>query len=225
MILDCSICGENATITSMFESQLNLENSLSNNNSKQSSLELDEKYRIQVSEYDEICKNNINHILLDVRNEIQYHMLSLQRYQQLYEEEVNQGNDVRYIKPVRNSSSIIINIPLSKLLNGQVLQTLLDSNNNNNNNGSSINPNKNSHVVKLISLRNKGDLIKEENNIENTNNNNNVSELPIYVLCRRGVDSILATKLLLSLGFKDIYNINGGITSWKDEVDPSFPCY
>jgi rhodanese-related sulfurtransferase len=230
MELDCNVCGDNATITSMLGSQVNLENSLSNN-SKQSSLELDEIYRIQVSEYDEICKNNINHILLDVRNEIQYEMLSLQRYQQLYDEEVNQGHDVRYIKPVRNSCSLIINIPLSKLLNGQVLQTLIDSNNNNNNNNnnrSCINSNNNSNIEKLISLRYKVDLMKEEKNIFNFNentNNSNFSELPIYVLCRRGIDSVSATQLLISQGFKNIYNINGGITAWKDEVDNSFPSY
>ena len=47
----------------------------------------------------------------------------------------------------------------------------------------------------------------------------------LYCVCRRGHDSILATQLLLQLGFQNVYNVKGGLTAWKDTVDPAFPMY
>jgi rhodanese-related sulfurtransferase len=52
------------------------------------------------------------------------------------------------------------------------------------------------------------------------------SDIPsLYCVCRRGNDSILATQLLLQLGFQNVYNVKGGLTAWKDTVDPAFPMY
>ena len=52
------------------------------------------------------------------------------------------------------------------------------------------------------------------------------SDIPnLYCVCRRGHDSILATQLLLQLGFQNVYNVEGGLTAWKDTVDPVFPMY
>ena len=52
------------------------------------------------------------------------------------------------------------------------------------------------------------------------------SDIPnLYCVCRRGHDSILATQLLLQLGFQNVYNVKGGLTAWKDTVDPAFPMY
>ena len=47
----------------------------------------------------------------------------------------------------------------------------------------------------------------------------------IYVLCRRGMDSVTATKFLLEHGFTNVFNIRGGLTAWRDSVDPLFPLY
>ena len=59
------------------------------------------------------------------------------------------------------------------------------------------------------------------------------TSLPVYVICRRGNDSVKATQLLRSLSSTDdiksdepkIYNVEGGLNAWHDEVDSSFPRY
>ena len=58
--------------------------------------------------------------------------------------------------------------------------------------------------------------------------------LPVFVMCRRGIDSVRAVKLIqehlsqteLSPGSDSgIFNVAGGLWSWKRYVDPSFPQY
>jgi len=48
---------------------------------------------------------------------------------------------------------------------------------------------------------------------------------PVYVLCKRGNDSILATKFLLKNGVTCVFNIDGGLLAWSKNVDPNFPTY
>jgi len=51
-------------------------------------------------------------------------------------------------------------------------------------------------------------------------------DFPIYVMCRRGIASVAATKLLLNQGgFKNVKNVDGGVTEWKKSVDSDFPTY
>jgi len=63
-------------------------------------------------------------------------------------------------------------------------------------------------------------------------------QLPVYVLCRRGVDSVTATQLLTtqlhSLDPKQekggvdgagVYNVEGGLNAWRADVDPYLPEY
>lgn len=52
-----------------------------------------------------------------------------------------------------------------------------------------------------------------------------VNEIPIYTVCRRGIDSTVAARLFLKEGFSSVYNLIGGLTAWKEEVDPNFPMY
>lgn len=48
---------------------------------------------------------------------------------------------------------------------------------------------------------------------------------PVYCLCRRGIASIEATKKLSKLlPSSNVYNIKGGLNSWKT-IDPLFPMY
>ena len=47
---------------------------------------------------------------------------------------------------------------------------------------------------------------------------------PVFVLCRRGNDSRRATQELLDRGL-DARNVNGGLESWRKDVDPAFPSY
>jgi adenylyltransferase/sulfurtransferase len=47
----------------------------------------------------------------------------------------------------------------------------------------------------------------------------------IVVLCRSGVRSAHAVRLLREAGFRKAYNLEGGILAWSDEVDPTTPKY
>ena len=49
--------------------------------------------------------------------------------------------------------------------------------------------------------------------------------LPIYVLCRRGVDSETASAFLVENGLDYVFNITGGLVAWSNDVDASFPIY
>ena len=48
---------------------------------------------------------------------------------------------------------------------------------------------------------------------------------PIYVLCRRGADSRVATAELLKLGYSKACNVIGGLDAWRLSIDPEFPSY
>ena len=45
-------------------------------------------------------------------------------------------------------------------------------------------------------------------------------DIPIFVYCRSGVRSGRTANILKSLGFKEIYNLSGGIRSWKGKELP-----
>jgi len=55
------------------------------------------------------------------------------------------------------------------------------------------------------------------------------AELPqdrdVVLHCRSGVRSAKALQFLQTLGFKRVWNLDGGILAWSDEVDPSVPKY
>ena len=50
-------------------------------------------------------------------------------------------------------------------------------------------------------------------------------EVNVYTICRRGVASQKAAKLLVDWGFKNVYNIAGGLERWQKDVDGNFPIY
>ena len=55
-------------------------------------------------------------------------------------------------------------------------------------------------------------------------------KLPIYCVCRRGIASADATIILNEakvsrLGIHSVFNVKGGLDSWRTSVDPSFPRY
>jgi adenylyltransferase/sulfurtransferase len=47
----------------------------------------------------------------------------------------------------------------------------------------------------------------------------------IVLQCKGGTRSARALKLLQEAGFEKLWNLDGGITAWADEVDPSVPKY
>ena len=50
-------------------------------------------------------------------------------------------------------------------------------------------------------------------------------ELPIAFLCHHGVSSRQAAEHFRSLGFHDVYNVEGGIDAWSQQIDSRVPRY
>jgi adenylyltransferase/sulfurtransferase len=47
----------------------------------------------------------------------------------------------------------------------------------------------------------------------------------VVLQCRSGARSAKAYKLLEKFGYKKIYNLEGGILKWAEEIDTSMPTY
>jgi rhodanese-related sulfurtransferase len=47
----------------------------------------------------------------------------------------------------------------------------------------------------------------------------------IIVMCRSGNSATTACKLLTEKGFKNVFNLKGGINEWAQKIDPSLPVY
>jgi adenylyltransferase/sulfurtransferase len=50
-------------------------------------------------------------------------------------------------------------------------------------------------------------------------------EQPIVVHCHSGQRSAQAVRLLQQRGFSNVYNLDGGIDAWSDQIDPTVPKY
>jgi adenylyltransferase/sulfurtransferase len=50
-------------------------------------------------------------------------------------------------------------------------------------------------------------------------------ERPIVVHCHSGRRSAEAVRLLQQRGFANVYNLEGGIDAWSDQIDPTVPKY
>eukprot|EP00823_Brevimastigomonas_motovehiculus_P005173 TRINITY_DN364_c1_g4_i1.p1 TRINITY_DN364_c1_g4~~TRINITY_DN364_c1_g4_i1.p1 ORF type:complete len:539 (+),score=96.55 TRINITY_DN364_c1_g4_i1:120-1736(+) len=66
------------------------------------------------------------------------------------------------------------------------------------------------------------------------NTSSSSTRIPVFVICRRGVDSVRASSLLRDLQQKDsffaekisfIHNVEGGLLSWSKRIDSTFPIY
>ncbi|MBC7914832.1 MAG: rhodanese-like domain-containing protein [Pyrinomonadaceae bacterium] len=51
------------------------------------------------------------------------------------------------------------------------------------------------------------------------------TDKPVIVQCRSGKRSAAAIAQLQTLGFDNLYNLEGGILAWKEKYDPSMPVY
>ncbi len=47
----------------------------------------------------------------------------------------------------------------------------------------------------------------------------------VVIYCRSGVRSAEACKILQKEGFQNVKNLQGGILSWSEEIDPTIPQY
>ena len=50
-------------------------------------------------------------------------------------------------------------------------------------------------------------------------------QIPVYVLCHHGNRSAQATMWLIKQGYKNIFNVSGGIDAYARKVDPSVGIY
>ena len=65
-----------------------------------------------------------------------------------------------------------------------------------------------------------------QSNIDMVDKLSNNGELPVYCLCRRGIASAAAVRVIQESKYKGkVYNIEGGLTSWVQSVDTEFPQY
>lgn len=53
------------------------------------------------------------------------------------------------------------------------------------------------------------------------------AEPAVFVLCRRGIDSVTVTQLLFNSGAlgASVFNVEGGLTAWSQQVDTTFAMY
>ena len=52
-----------------------------------------------------------------------------------------------------------------------------------------------------------------------------LGEKELVVMCRSGARSQSVAEFLNQWGFGDVFNLNGGILAWSEQVDPSVPRY
>ena len=50
-------------------------------------------------------------------------------------------------------------------------------------------------------------------------------DTPLVFYCHHGPRSQQAADFFCSHGFRNVYNLDGGIDAWSAEVDPSVPRY
>jgi adenylyltransferase/sulfurtransferase len=69
--------------------------------------------------------------------------------------------------------------------------------------------------------------LKDKINIEQIEALSNSGSKPIYCLCRRGIASAEAVRILSERlpSQYSVYNIKGGLNTWMSDIDPSFPMY
>lgn len=241
-----------------------------------------EDLQISIEEYNKVFLNDKKHVLLDVRNNTQYGMLSFEWYNDVRKRRnINSGIDNGNNSNIDGSNSDnadvgrdnnsnnnsdnnnsgvninsdtihncnIIHIPLAELklivkdsdqLHILSSQLLLSGCKEIGNGSSSAGDNSSSSIGKC-DINN--DNIKDNSNNDNSNNNgindntnnnnsntNNINTtttttVPIYVMCRRGIDSTTASQILVENGFKNVFNVSGGLTAWYNNIDKNFPMY
>ena len=52
-----------------------------------------------------------------------------------------------------------------------------------------------------------GELISRKNELDKT--------IPLVIYCEKGIRSVIAIQRLEAMGFTDMYNLQGGMTKWR----------
>ena len=137
------------------------------------------------------------HIILDVRSSHQFSLTHLKLSNCVI---VSDSSDLSRL-PVPTQSDqknsfnkILINLPLSILKSPGQLQQIKEY------------------------------LVKVESSIFPLTDQKQDQKIRVFALCRRGIDSTVATRYLLENNI-NCQNISGGLTAWKETVDSNFPMY
>jgi adenylyltransferase/sulfurtransferase len=202
----CPACSENPTVKTSddmaaFISEIN-QQTLKAAQQYLGEEELEDKYQISCSDYHSLLekKEVLYHLVIDVRTPHQFSLTSLtlsclEKSFRLNEIYVEDSFSANILDEIKG---YLFNIPLVEL------QQKNDDNRN---------------------YKQPQSLLQLKQLIEKIKKQKGLSIVPIYLLCRRGIDSVVATKLLLSNGFESVYNIKGGLVSWKETVDSNLPMY
>lgn len=185
-------------------------------------------------DYSVLCCTQ-EHIQIDVRVDAQYSMVNFNWYASQYAAPTQTQNNVKTHEKTQEIASNHDNTPTQSLIASTVARNVRVIH-------FSLSEMKNMQPEKLKNeitnrvraiLNNSESSSKYHKGSSNSNDNTQVedevqdeNDVPnLYCVCRRGHDSILATQLLLQLGFQNVFNVKGGLTAWKDTVDPAFPMY
>jgi rhodanese-related sulfurtransferase len=182
------------------------------------------------------CKKH--HVLLDIRSRSQFDIISFRHYTDLWHKIVRASTippieiePDRYKDPCDEDFCLehliddhvhLLNFPLSELkeidaadIKKEILSRLRSS--------------------EKFRCAQRSSSVDNSNSSDQLLGNDGTSEMlgdvdtelgmEVFCVCRRGVDSVLATQILQGAGIKSVYNVTGGLTAWSSTADPSFPMY
>lgn len=198
--VNCAVCGEHPTILSISDSEAFLKNfrQAVSDASREYVGELGDQHIVTVQQYAKLIEENSlqPHLLIDVRPSAMFSMTNLT------------NRSMTVFKDIQDCQAR--------------LATSLDHQNPSNIHSIAIN-------IPINHFAGEDTNIYDSLRFITNNLSKNISDLSqpnIYVLCRRGIDSVVATRKLLEQGFgPNIYSIKNGLEAWKAQIDPSFPMY
>lgn len=80
------------------------------------------------------------------------------------------------------------------------------------------------HEAEIVKL-DFADLLRPHEEVLAGNLDGIPKDRPVLVHCKMGGRSAKAAQALVDAGFTDVTNLDGGITGWAQQVDPSLPTY
>lgn len=172
---------------------------------------LPSEHTVLASKYSEERVTNA-HVIIDVRNNTQFEMSSFQNYfpdMDVLPFPSAMTTSDNIVLPSRN---YLLHIPLDVLKGGKDDRTKED------------NKKLLLHSLRILLCNHPMTTEGGEEGV-NQKQPSNIHR-DVFVICRRGIDSTVATHYLLDNGFgPNVFNIEGGYTAWKASVDHSFPLY
>lgn len=251
----CAVCGEEPSIRSMADCQAFISAVATPSPSRPScnpagtcdATPASVAHISATSYYDNVCRKGVRHVLLDVRSAVQFAMVSLEWYRQSdasrsgilaeggseggLEGGSGGGSDTRsrsYLIDAVNGTACVVPAPLAEL------RGVVASAGTNDPSGALVawlnSKLRDDLAIPTASVNTSSTSASSSTSTSSSTSANNESvevpsTLPVYVLCRRGIDSVTATQLLADHGIHNVHNVEGGLTAWHAAVDQHFPIY